>query len=67
MSILLPSAKLLQAGGGLPKNPWRQEALQMQRDYATMHFVNCNYKSDHQAQSRSLVFVPLDRWYMISR
>jgi len=37
-----------------------QEALQMQRDRTT-RFVSRNNKSDLQAHSRSLVFVPFDR------
>jgi len=48
---------------------WRQKltriALQMQRDSAT-HFVTCKNKSDFQAHSRSLVFMPFDRPCMIS-
>jgi len=42
-----------------------QKALQMQRD-PVMHFVNHNNKSDLQAHSRSLVFVPFDQPYTIS-
>jgi len=42
----------------------RQEALQMQRDRAT-HFASHKYKSDLQTHSRSLVFTPFDRAYMI--
>jgi len=43
----------------------KEKALQMQRNRATW-FVSRNYKSDRQAHSRLLVFMPFHRWYMIS-
>jgi len=46
-------------------NYLKQEALQMQRDHATS-FVTRNNKSNLQTHSRSLVFVPFDRPYIIS-
>jgi len=41
-----------------------QEALLLQRDHA-VHYVSHNDKSDFQSHSRSLVFLPFDKPYMI--
>ena len=59
IDIALPDAVIIITSTSL------QEALQMQRDSAT-RFVTRNNESALQAHSRSLLFVPFDRSYIIS-